>query len=248
MRLVPSRHAQGTVGYITGGTARYLPFFDALETTRVPVGSQLARADSCNPARNCNELIGAMRAEDQWIWINGDDHAWQPDLLERLLDRNVDAIVPLCMRRRPPYLPVIYKTWSPQGPAETYTLQELDTLDAAGREVIDVAAAGSAGLLIRRHVLDALREAYGEPVFRVGAIAKDELSEDTELTWKIAQLGFDMCCDLTAFMGHMNTGVVEPYRMADGRLAVTVSIEGGRHMAYAAAPRPAPAPAAEAAE
>ena len=128
----------------------------------------------------------------------------------------------------------------------TTRAQELDALLQSGVEVIDVAAAGSAGLLIRRHVLDALREAYGEPIFRVGAIGKDELSEDTELTWKIAQLGFDMCCDLTAFRGHMNTGTVEPYLMDDGRLAVTVRIEGGRHMAYAAAPRPAPA--AEAAE
>lgn len=238
MRHVPSSHAQGTVGYITGGTARYLPFFDALEMTRAPAGSQQVRADGCNPAKNCNLVIGQMRKDDGWIWINGDDHSWEPGLLLQLLDRDVDAIVPLCMRRRPPYLPVIYKEWSPQGPAATYTLQELDYLLQSGREVIDVAAAGSAGLLIRRHVLDALREAYGEPIFRVGAIAPDELSEDTELTWKIAQLGFTMACDLTGFMGHMNTGVVEPYRMDDGRLAVTVRIEGGRHMAYATEPRP----------
>lgn len=248
MRLVPSRHPPGTVGYITGGTARYLPFFDAVEATLAPVGSQLTRADSCNPARNCNLLIQQMRPGDEWIWLNGDDHAWDPGMLLKLLDRNVDAIVPLCFRRRPPYLPVIYKTWSPQGPAATYTLQELDHLLQAGREVIDVAAAGSAGLLIRRHVLDALRAAYGEPIFRVGAIGKDELSEDTELTWKIAELGFNLCCDLTAFMGHMNTASVEPYLMKDGRLAVTVNIEGGRHMAYAAAPRLAVVPGAEAAE
>lgn len=236
MRLVPSKHPPGTVGYITSGTARFLPFFDSLETTDAPAGTVLRRADSCNPAKNCNLLLSEMKGE--WIWFQGDDHAWSPDLLTRLLDHEADAIVPLTPRRKPPFLPVIYKQWSPEGPAETYSWQEIDTLRAAGRTVIDVAAAGSGGLLIRRHVLDALREHYGEPVFRVGAIGKDELSEDTELTWKIAQLGFTMACDLDAFMDHMTVARVSPYAMKDGRLAITADIDGSRLMAFATAPRP----------
>lgn len=235
MRFVSSKHPPGTVGYITGGTPRYFEFSDSIEETRAPHGSTLLRARSCNPVKNCNQLLSEMKGD--WMWFQGDDHAWDPDLLLRLLDRDVDAIVPLVPRWAPPFATVIYKDWSPNGKCETYSWQEIDWLLQSGKEVIDVAAAGSAGLLIRRHVLDALRREFGEPVFRVGAAGKDELSEDTELTWKIAQMGFTMACDLTAFMEHLTTVRIGPYRMKDGRIAVTGNVHGGRMLAFAAALR-----------
>ncbi len=221
----------GTVGYITAGTARYFQFFDSLEATQVPKGTVLRRALGCNPAKNSNMLVQQMLGD--WLWLQGDDHRWQPDLLIRLLSHNVDAVVPLVARWGPPFHPVIYKEFDPKaGKTLVYTWNEIQVLRDAGQTLVPVAAAGSAGLLVRRHVLEALVAHHGDPIFRVGGTGPDEIAEDLCMTAAIAALGFDMLCDLTAFMGHTTSATVEPVVLPDGRLAITADIHGGRLLAY----------------
>lgn len=166
------------------------------------------------------------------MWIQGDDHTWPADTLIKLLDHDVDVVVPLVCRWAAPWLPVIYKKYDPKGTVQIYSWSEIQLLRARGRTLVSVEAAGSAGMLVRRHVWEAMRTAYGDPVFRVGHSGPDELAEDLEFTWKANQLGFDVCADLSLFMGHLTPAAMTPYEMDDGSLAITAQIHGGRLMAY----------------
>lgn len=226
---VNSKHPPGTVGYITGGVPRYFQFFDSLERTKVPTGTKLQRAFSCNPARNSNSLVEHMQGE--WLWIQGDDHTWSDDLLLKLLDRDADVIVPLVPRWGPPFFPVIFKEFDPKGNTTVYTWEEIELLSRR-LEVITVEAAGSAGMLVKKKVLDAMEK----PCFRVGLMGPDELSEDVEFTWKANQLGFNVVADLTCFMGHATSAIITPSRLKNGKLAIMADIHGGNLMAYTVEP------------
>lgn len=226
MKVCESPYPAGTVGFICGSTPRYYDFHDSLEALHVPKGTTLTRSFSCNPARNTNGLIAEM--DGAWLWHQGDDHSFAPDTLMRLLAYDVDVIVPLVPRVAFPFKSVVWKQFDPGPPAsgKPYEWDEIDACRRKGVKLLPVAAAGTAGLLAKKHVYDAMREAYGEPIFRVGLVAKDELSEDVEFTWKCNQLGFQVYAALDVFMGHMVGTSIEPHVTTDGRLAIGPSIRG----------------------
>jgi hypothetical protein len=221
---VESPHPAGTIGYPSSGHPRYYGFFDSLERTRVPRGTHLVRAFGCNVAQNSNGLVGQLRGE--WLWFQGDDHAWNPDLLERLLDADKDVVVPLVCRRAAPFMPVIYKEYDPaKGRTVTYSWNEIQALRSMGQTLVPVAAAGSAGMLVRRHVLEALQAADGE-------CFSPSLAEDLAFTARANFLGFQVYADLGAFMGHITEATLLPWEAPDGRLVIGANIHGFRTLAY----------------
>ena len=213
MREISSSHPAGTVGVVVGSLARYRAVFTSLEKLRVPAGTNLWFAEGVEIARNCNTLVDEMTGE--WLWIMGDDHRFGPDVLLRLLDRQVDIVVPLVCRRHPPFESVLYKAMVGDGmPNEKYRLSELPP-----GGLIEVDAAGSAGMLVRQHVFGSLPR----PWFRW----QPSTSEDVGFCVEARKAGFKVHADLDQTMTHITPCELEPV-LKDGKWAISADIGGKR--------------------
>ena len=202
------KHPPGVIGASLGDIVRYAEFIVSLQRTWRPRGTTTSLAQSVSIPENMNRIIRQLPAKAQWLWIQADDHIWAPDALRKLLDRQVDVVVPLIVRRAPPFVPVINKKRTRQRSYLVFPYKEIPT---EGMLEIPVAA-GTAGMLIRRHVLDRIQELQGhDRVFEVEA--GDKLAEDYVLCGKILKAGFKIWCDTEVTMGHQGRFAVwpEPY-------------------------------------
>jgi hypothetical protein len=206
--------APGTIALPTAEIGRFTMFTVSLAGTRQPPDSHLSIMASASVTENLNAVIRHLRDEDEWVWILGDDHVWEHDCLMRLLqamEENLDAdiIVPLVVKRNPPWNLVVFKAagihhdglprWQPY---------QWDEIPASG--VFEVDAAGSAGMLVRREVLDRM----GDPWFRsTGGVI---LNEDVTFCADARELGFRIFASADVTMGHLGIFNVRPVRR-DGR-------------------------------
>ena len=147
---------------------------------------------------NMNTMVRKMQGD--WLWVLGTDHVMNFDLLERLLSHDVDVVVPLCLKRSPPYDPVVYSHQNEKGQYVGYT-------DLPEHGLVPVHAAGSAGMLIRRHVLDT----FEDPVFE----SHGGLNEDLHFCAKVRDAGFSIWCDVDAPLGHIGQISVWPRYSGD---------------------------------
>jgi hypothetical protein len=198
---VPKRIVKsGTVGVISGDLARYSMFSMCLINLLSYSGELVSHFDwmtGSNITGNSNEL--AKRMEGDWLWMIGDDHAFQHDLLEKLVLRDVDVVVPLCLQRSSPYPHVVYEGEQEDADEEgTHILHT--SLPSSG--IHEVYAAGNAGMLIKRHVLDAI----GEPYFETFG----KQNEDLEFCRKIRNAGFKIHVDCDALLGHIGNMIIWP--------------------------------------
>lgn len=131
------------------------------------------------------------------LWFMDDDHAFPPSLLKRLLSHDKALVNPLCCARLAPFPLVTYAGKLADG---TRYLP-LD-LAAGGTEgLVQLEAAGCAGMLIRRDVLEALSDPWFEHT---------ERSEDILFCEKAKAAKFVLYADLEARLGHITTAVVWP--------------------------------------
>src|SRR5262249_22923318 len=129
----------------------------------------------------------AAHFKGDWLWFIDDDHTFQPDVLERLLAHQVDIVGPLCPRRRSPFTPVP-------------TVDDVPVeLSKPGLGV--VTATGTAGLLVRRGVFDAL----DAPWFQHGSKQDGtHVSDDTYFCRQARAAGFDVHVDTSVQLTHLN--------------------------------------------
>ena len=172
----------GTIIVASGDLARYPGFTVSLLHLLRPPGTEWRFQVGLNVAASLNQGIRDMTGE--WVWIMGDDHILPPDTLARLLQHNKDVIVPVCVRRKPPFVPVIFKEPREGDPEWKFPPWKWSELPASGG-VHRIHVAGSAGMLIRRHVL----EKVGDPWFEVGQQDSQQLNEDSYFCTKLAKLG-----------------------------------------------------------
>ena len=165
---------------------------------------------SASVVENLNQVIRQLRDEDEWVWILGDDHVWESDCLMRLIDAmddnpDIDVLVPLVVKRNPPWHLVIFHD------ADTYDdglprFQPFTWEEIPETGVFEVDAAGSAGMLVRRHVLDAI----GDPWFRsTGGVV---LNEDVTFCHQAREEGFRVFASADVTMGHLGIFNVRPMR------------------------------------
>lgn len=194
------------VGVISQELARFSGFFQSLLGVMgtLPPGSGLTWAKSVDIPGNCNAIVRHMLAGDwQALWLLGDDHVMDPYLCRQLMMHDVDVIVPHCLKRYPPWPAVVYSHQNEDG---WYVTAELP---ASG--LTKIHAAGSAGMLIKRHVLEALED----PWFAPGPGAAG-LNEDLEFCRKARNAGFGIYCDPEALLGHISLHTVWPARDDEG--------------------------------
>lgn len=197
-------HPPGTIAIPVGELARYSLFAHSLGSLVYPPGTQIAMVQSLSIPRNLNEILRNMTGE--WVWFQADDHCWaDPYILIQLLDRDLDVVCPLMVRRRPPFAPVLFKSQNEDGEYEPFAYDELP--DSGTLEVF---SAGTGGMLVKRRVIDAIREMQGHDrwfEYQQGEI----VNEDVEFCRKIRDAGFTIHADMEVHMGHIGNFVAWPY-------------------------------------
>lgn len=202
-------HPPGLIGVIAQETSRYTMFAASMTSLDIPDRSEVKWIFGHDIAANTNMLVREMldRPWAEWLWIMGDDHAFSPPILKKLLDREKDIVVPLCLQRNAPYRPVALEAIEDDGKLKRL---DLDLFPFGG--VVEVVACGSAGMLIRRKVLVAM----DPPWFESGVLVDGQLMEDLYFCVKARQEGFEVWCDLDTMLGHCSTTVVWPVLEEDG--------------------------------
>jgi hypothetical protein len=198
----------GLVGIISNDAARYSLFGSSAVRLRRPEGSHvewLIGGDWCG-ARN--QLVQqTLDGKYEWLWFMDDDHAFPPNLLERLLSHGdaivyddrifaIDVVQPVCLERRWPFRPCQYAETTEDGKYAPIALKESPT-----EGLIELVAGGCAGMLIRRRVLETLEPPWFEYLDR---------SEDIAFCDRVKAAGFRLWCDLDAKLGHITTCTVWP--------------------------------------
>lgn len=211
----------GTVGVISGERASYTEFWVTLMRNVSVMGELVATkvTMSVDVCGNLNTICRSSRERrDDWVWIMGDDHVWQPDLLPRLIEHDVDIVVPNCLKRNPPWQSVVYSRQDQDG---FYVMAQQDGL-LPEDGLVEVHAAGSAGMLIRGYVLDEI----GDPYFRPDPHGVG-LNEDVYFCQRARDAGFRIFCDSGALLGHISKYAVWP-EFRDGEWQATMEFDQKR--------------------
>lgn len=193
-------HPAGTIALPCGEMGRFNAFTYSLACLQWPPGSRLAMAKGLSIPRNLNTIIREMVGE--WVWLIGDDHVFDPFFLVKMLDtmyrEDVDVLLPVCIRRQPPFAPVLFKSESEEG-FQPFAYDELPT-----EGILEVHAAGTAGMLVRKEVL----EAIGDPWFENSD--KEHATEDLEFCRRIREAGYKIYADMGTLLGHIGLMTVWP--------------------------------------
>ena len=218
-------NAEGVfVGVLSNELARFSAFFQSLLGVMgcLPPGSGLGWAKGVNIPKACNSLaVQMLGGAYGWLWVMGDDHRFEPDIVARLLEHDVDIVVPHCLKRYPPWEPVV---WDRED--DLYVHPQLPESG-----LTEVHAAGSAGMLIRRHVLETI-----EPPWFEGR------NEDIGFCEKARGAGFTVYCDPEILLGHITLATVQP-TWSEGQWHPEMVHDGNVQVRYNRSNLPAAVPA-----
>ena len=205
-------HPPGTVIVLGGDLARWHAFEQSFQAMipQLPPGSQVVHATGQWLATAINRCIDLMRPEDQFVHIWADDHVFQPDILNKLLDHNLPIVAPLVCLRSWPFRPSLFH--DKDGVFIGYDWSEL----AGQAGVIPVDAYGGPGVVIRREVIEAL----GQPFFECMPGSRESPREDLWTFLKCKRSGFQPYCDLDLPIGHCLAAAIFPARTIGGAYGV----------------------------
>jgi hypothetical protein len=204
--------------------------FCNLTAGHVPPGTATSIHQSGSIVENINLGLASMQPEHEWAMVIGDDHRMSPDLVVKLLEADKDIVVPLCIRRVPPFMFGIFaeeteyydeRLGRSYPGYKPYQMEDIPT-----DELFPVVASGSAGMMIKRRVLDDV----GFPWFE----SSDGvfLNEDLEFCRKVRAVrserapdGYEIWCDPSIRMGHIGQMTVWPHEH-EGRMVVKIDHGG----------------------
>lgn len=201
VHLTDSKHPAGTIIVASGYQPRYYEFTNSLEKLGAPAGTKLTIERSCDITRNFNLGIKSMVGE--WAWFLGDDHSFDPGLLLKLLDYNVDVVVPITPTKVTPWLPCIM-----HGPEDTsngkFWEEDMNIYqwsEVSGQGLFPLPYGdfiGQAGMLVRKKVLDEI----GYPWFKCGQLDPGHLQEDMQFCHELQTRGYTVYVDQDSIFDH----------------------------------------------
>lgn len=213
----PLSEQPGTIALpLASELARFGLHVSSLVGTQQPPGTSIRQVASADVSENLNAIIRDLSPQDAWVWCQGDDHTWQPDALVRMLkimDENphIDVLVPLVLKRNPPWIPVIYQALGETDETGHPLFRTLMENEIPESGVFPVDAAGGAGMLIRRHVLEEL----GDPWFYSTVDTNGRgvvLNEDVTFCTNVRNAGFTIYATADVTLGHIGVFVVRPVK------------------------------------
>jgi len=213
----------GLIGVASSTMGRYREFDITLHSVKKPPASFVRYELSLDIAYNFSNMCRKVleNKDYHWLWILGDDHILEKDILLRLLGRNVDIVAPLCLQRVDPFLPVIYEFRKEVDksniPPNCYWQVNHDWLrDKKG--LVEVDACGNAGMLIRRNVIEKIAEDW----FRTGWQSSERSGSDLYFCKKAMEAGFKIHVDMDNPIGHIAHMGIWPMRKPDGECSVAI--------------------------
>ena len=199
----------GLFSIVCNENARYTAFTASMVTLLLPLNSRYSFHTGAYVVDSCNRAIAGMREGEDWICFMGDDHVFPPEFVLKLLAAmykdDLDCIVPVCFKRSYPPTPVLLDKPDPK--KSLYVPINLDDHPNGG--VIEVHAAGSAGMIVRKRCLDAMEP----PWFRFGIEGR---GEDIDFCERLHEHGFKVHADLDMSLGHILNTAIWPVRSAEG--------------------------------
>ena len=221
MQGISCKHAPGAVVLVTGDLTRYALAMQSIMGLVLPDGSCAPWMSGVLIQRSLNDGIRVLyqKPELQWIWIMGDDHVFEPDIVLRLLEHEKDVIQPFCLGRLPPMDPIV----ATHTHKRTKYLEEMPTSGLYKRAADETC--GDAGLLIRRKVIEAIPDPWYDH-----RISGSFPADDQAFTGRIKNAGFDIFVDMDTRMGHIGNVVFLPTKTADGKWAMQLTGGGARHI------------------
>lgn len=218
-RPLTTEFPPGVIGVASSFLGRYREFDVSVSNIVVPQGTVVEWRLGVNIAHNFNNTIRSMLSSGaQWVWILGDDHVFLPNTLLNLLRRKVDVVVPLCLRRSSPFLPVLHTSVSGGCARLDWSFLE----GKSGLVDISDIAAGNAGMLIQRRVI----ETMSEPWFETGQINSELGSPDLWFCEKLRNYGIKLHLDLDNPIGHITHAAVWPSKNDQGQYVVDIRVPG----------------------
>jgi hypothetical protein len=218
----------GTIALPTSEVGRFLLFTVSLASTDQPPGCYLNASASASVTENINSIFRQLRDDDRWVWIMGDDHCWPRDTLVKLLrtlDRHpeIDVLVPLVLKRNPPWHPVVFRETGQveEGYHDTPTFDVVPWNEIPESGVFEIDAAGSAGMLIRREVIEAVPDPwFYSTTDRDGR--QVVLNEDVTFCTRIRrEHGMRIFATADAVLGHLGIFNVRPFHNGERWGALT---------------------------
>lgn len=201
--------------------ARYHQFTYDLMLLDVPDGTIPIMNRSSSIVQNMNMSVEMMLDSDaEWAWIVGDDHGFKRDIVLQLLAHDLDVVVPLCTKRGPPFSLVLYdgECGVDEYGRPLYNTMQFHDLPQDGK-LFEVAAAGTAGMLVKRHVF----EAIGAPWFRNWD--DTVINEDMVFCRRIKEAGFKIMVDPTQRISHIGILAAFPEEI-DGKWGLSLDLHG----------------------
>ncbi len=208
----------GTIALPTSEMGRYLLFTISLAGTNQPPGCYLNATASASVTENLNKIFSELREMDEWIWIMGDDHCWPNTALVdmlRIMDRHpeVDVLVPLCVKRNPPWhLVIFHELGEHDNGAQRLKPYEWDEIPAPGADgsLFEIESAGSAGMLVRRRVIETVEPPWFFSVLDDSG-RQVILNEDVSFCHRIRhEYGFRIFATSDVTIGHLGIFNVRP--------------------------------------
>lgn len=206
---------------LTGELARYADTMADLAAISVPLGTGMTWFRGVLIADGLNKSLGALyeRSDLEWAWLMGDDHRFGSETLLKLLDRDVDCLIPMCVHRAPPFASNVVEHID--GKRRLKMITEFPT--SGLYKLKEGETCGDAGMLIRKRVLDAIPRPWYDNL-RSGSFS----SEDLAFTRRVREAGFDAHVDCDVRIGHVTPMTVTPV-VADGQWKIGVDA-GDKHV------------------
>lgn len=192
------------IGITAQDAGRYSMFAIALTRLKHPPNTGLEWTLTSDRIIGRNSIARkAVASGAEWLLFLDDDHTFSDNLLLRLLSHDKPVVGALYMQRQIPFAPIAYSRKTDDGFYVPLVLSDHKPFD-----LVEVAAIGTGGLLIRTEILRALPE----PWFEHGRASEDLIFCD-----KVYEAGLGpIFCDLGATMGHMAPSAIWPSHSDDG--------------------------------
>lgn len=226
------RDTPGTILIPAGDFSGYTDFWICFDQLQQPLGTSIGIIRGANVADNFNRGLRAMKGE--WVQLWGNDHMFAPGLLLALLDTldahpEVDVIIPLCSKRKPPFYPPFGVNWWEQ--EFGFGMQEMPwaLVPPPSEGLFEVHQAGLPGAVIRRRVI----EGIGDPWFEWNTLfdttrtppVRLHMGEDYYFCKKARDKGFRLFVDTSQVIGHIITPTLVP-RWNKTRWVLDIVLEG----------------------
>ena len=231
MHHVTSTHGAGTILLASAAQPRFYEYNTSMEGLLVPKGTRYLIERGCSVVDNFN--AGLRKATGDWVWFVGDDHSFAPDTLLKLLDHQVDVVVPISPIKIAPFMPCVLhgptdgSIWHPN--MELYGWEELSGEGLYALPKGDFI--GQAGMLVKKPILDEI----GDPWVKCGQLDPGRLQEDMYFCRELQEKGHTVWVDQSIIFDHWfimgvtarkHQGAYSPAIITGGKTMILPDVKG----------------------